>query len=182
MLVLNQTHFAAPPEALARGTAAGAGTSAKLVYQMMTSDNQAQQASKQKRYLIVVIGIICLLVGGLAIWLQKISRPAPGNAASSPTLQINLPTVQYPTIPASAPDFTVPIQSVGNSEITGTASFKDIGGVVAILLHIDGAPTDEGEESIMPVELHSGTCISLGPLAYPMSAPDAGESETDLSI
>ena len=63
------------------------------------------------------------------------------------------------------------------------ATFKDIAGSVAILLHLDGLPAEEGsEESIMPAELHFGTCTTPGPLAYPMSPPDAGESETDLSI
>jgi hypothetical protein len=75
------------------------------------------------------------------------------------------------------------IHSIGPSGITGTATFKDIAGVVAILLHIDGMPEEEeSEESIVPAELRYGTCTALGPLAYPMSAPDAGESETDLSI
>jgi hypothetical protein len=148
----------------------------------MTSNDQDKQNNKTKRYLIVEIGIVCLLLIGLIVWLQRKSpRSTPGNSVS-PTLQINLPTVQYPTIPASAPDFSVPIQSVGNSGVSGTATFKDIGGVVAILLHVDGPPTDEENESIMPVEIHHGTCSSLGTLAYPMSAPDAGESETDLSI
>jgi hypothetical protein len=49
-------------------------------------------------------------------------------------------------------------------------------------LHIDGPPEEESEESIMPVELRYGSCTVPGALAYPMSAPDAGESETDLSI
>jgi hypothetical protein len=132
--------------------------------------------------IIARIGIVVLVVGGLLLWSQRTGpRSAPVSSAS-PTLKINLPTVQYPTVPASAPDFRVSIQSVGNSGITGTATFKDIGGVVAILLHIDGVSTDEENESLMPAELHSGTCETLGPLAYPMSAPDAGESETDLTI
>ncbi len=148
----------------------------------MTSSDQEKQNNKTKRYLLLEIGIIGLLLAGFIIWSQRAGpRSTPGNSAS-PTLQINLPTVQYPTIPASAPGFTVPIQSVGNSGVSGTATFKDIAGVVAILLHVDGAPTDEENESIMPVEIHHGTCSSLGTLAYPMSAPDAGESETDLSI
>jgi len=132
--------------------------------------------------IIVGIGIFVFLVGGWIIWSQRTGPlSAPGNSAS-PTLQINLPTIEYPTIPASAPEFTVPIQSVGNSGITGTATFKDIAGVVAILLHIDGVSTDEEDESLTPAELHHGSCTALGALAYPMSAPDAGASETDLTI
>ena len=127
------------------------------------------------------IATVCLLIGGLTIWFQRTSHIAPTSASYS-TLQINVPTTQYPTIPPSAPAFTVPIHSIGSSGVTGTATFKDIAGVVAILLHIDGPPEDEENESITPVELRYGTCAALGPLAYPMSAPDAGESETDLSM
>jgi len=146
----------------------------------MTSTNQGKQLSKKK--LILGIVTVCLLIGGLTRLFQTTSRIAPISTSSYPTLQINVPTVQYPTIPPSAPAFTVPIHSIGSSGVTGTATFKDIAGVVAILLHIDGLSEDEENESITPVEIHYGTCTALGPLAHPMSAPDAGESETDLSI
>src|SRR6266508_1078808 len=150
---------------------------------MMTSNNQGNQTRKKKRSLILGIVTVGLLIGGLTIWFQTTSNGSPVNTSSTATLQINLPSVQYPTIPPSAPEFTVPIHSVGSSGITGTVTFKDIAGVVAILLHIDGLPDDEeSEESIVPAELRYGTCTALGALAYPLSAPDAGESETDLSI
>src|SRR5207247_6437487 len=112
---------------------------------------------------------------------QATSHRSPIGTSSTSTFQINLPTVQYPTIPPSAPAFMVPIHSIGASGVTGTVTFKDVAGVVAILLHIDGLP-EESEESIVPAELRDGTCPAVGRLAYPLSAPDAGESETDLSI
>jgi hypothetical protein len=150
---------------------------------MMISNNQEKQTSKKKRYLIPGIVTVCFLIGGLTIWFQRTSHSSPISNSSFPTLQINVPTTQYPTIPPSAPAFTVSIHSLGPSGITGTATFKDIAGTVAILLHVDGLPDDEeSEESIVPVELRYGTCTAPGALAYPMSAPDAGESETDLSI
>lgn len=153
------------------------------VDQMTNSNNQGDQPRKKNRYLILRIVTLGLLVGGLTIWFQRASQRSPVNTSSTATLQINLPTTQYPTIPPSAPEFTVPIHSVGPSGITGTVTFKDIAGVVAILLHVDGLPEEEeSEERIMPAELHYGTCATLGDLAYPMSPPDAGESETDLSI
>ena len=150
---------------------------------MTTSNNQDKPVNPKGRYLILWMVIIGLLIVGVFIWLQKASRSPATNSASEPTLQINLPTVQYPTIPPSAPEFTVPIQSVGNSDVTGKVTFKDIAGTVAILLHVDNLEgQEESEETITPVELHFGTCAALGDLAYPMSVPDAGESETDLSI
>jgi hypothetical protein len=149
----------------------------------MTSNNQEKRASKKKRFLILGIVTICFLIGGSTIWFQASRHISPVSPSSYPTLQINVPITQYPTIPPSAPEFTVPIHSIGESGITGKVTFKDIAGTVAIFLYVDGPPEDEeSEESIMPVELHYGTCTALGPLAYPMSAPDAGESETDLSM
>ncbi len=149
----------------------------------MTPNNQEDQTSKKNRYLILGLVTVCLLVGGSTIWLQRTSLGSPIVASATATLQINLPTTDYPTIPASAPEYTVPILSVGPSGITGTVTFKDIAGTVAILLLVDGMPEDEeSEESIVPAELRYGTCTALGALAYPMSPPDAGASETDLSI
>jgi hypothetical protein len=151
----------------------------------MTSTNQGKQTSARKRYLILGMVILGLLIGGLMIRFQgaRTGNNFPTSTSSFGTLQINVPMTEYPTIPPSAPEFMVPIQDIGNSGISGTVTFKDIAGSVAILLHVDGVPGDEeSEESIMPAELRYGTCANPGALAYPMSPPDAGESETDLSI
>ena len=150
---------------------------------MMTSKDQEKQNSQKKRYLMSGIVIAGLLVGGFVMLFQRISQAPSSSPSSDPTLQINLPAVEYPTIPASAPAFTVPIHSTGSSGITGTATFKDIAGTVAILLHFDGLPEEEeSEETLMPAEIRYGTCTAPDSLAYPLTAPDAGESETDLSI
>lgn len=149
---------------------------------MTTSNDQEKQTSKKTRYLILGILALGLLVGGLTIWLQAISRADPISASAYSTVQINVPTVQYPTVPPSAPAFTVSIHSLGSSGVTGTVTFKDVSGAVAILLHLDGLPKEESEESIVPVELRYGTCNAPGSLAYPVSSPDAGASETDLTI
>jgi len=90
---------------------------------------------------------------------------------------------EYPTIPASAPEFTVNLQSLNDSSVTGKVTFKDIAGTVAILLFVESpSGGEEDEEALMPAELHHGSCAAPGDLAYPMTAPDAGQSETDLSI
>jgi hypothetical protein len=150
---------------------------------MMTSNDHEKPTRQKKGYRISGIVIMCFLLGGLAIWVQRNSQRSPDGVSPFPTPQINLPSVQYPTIPPSAPEFTVPILSLDSSGITGTVTFKDIAGTVAILLHVDGLPEEEeNEESLMPAELHYGTCAAPGSLAYAMSVPDAGESETDLSI
>lgn len=148
----------------------------------MTSNDQTKQTQRARLYLTLGIVIVGFLVGSFILWFQRMSHMPPTSTSPDGTLQINIPTVQYPTISPSAPEFTVSIHSVGNSGITGTATFKDIAGVVAILLQVDGLPTDEEHESIVPAELRYGTCAAPGDLAYPMTAPDAGQSETDLSI
>jgi hypothetical protein len=149
----------------------------------MTPENQQNKTSDQKRFLLLGAAVICVVLGILAVQWQS-RNPGPlMSSRATPTLQINLPTVQYPTIPASAPEYSVSIQSIDSSGITGRVTFKDIAGVVAILLYVEGLPTDEeSEEGIMPAELHYGTCADPGDLAYSMSPPDAGQSETDLTI
>src|SRR5689334_8945933 len=104
----------------------------------MIPNDQGKQKNRQRGALILRVGIVFLLVVGLTIWLQRISRPASSNPSSPATIQINLPTVEYPTIPPSAPEFTVSLQSIGNSGVSGKVTFKDIAGTVAILLHVDG--------------------------------------------
>jgi hypothetical protein len=135
---------------------------------------------KNKLYLIPGVLVICFLIGGAAAILfaqgQLSILNTPSAYPTSP--RINLPVVQYPTIPPSAPTYSVPIRSLDSSGVSGTATFQDIAGAVAIMLQVDGL----GEEVIAPAELRSGTCADPGPLIYPMVAPDAGESETDLSI
>ena len=149
---------------------------------MIKSENQSKKPPDQKRFLLLGVVAICGLLGILVMqWQDRTQRAL--NIRSTPTLEINLPAVQFPTIPPSAPEFTVLIQSIDSSGITGRATFKDIAGVVAILLYVEGLPTDEeSEEEIMPAELHSGTCAEPGPLVSAMSPPDAGQSETDLTI
>ncbi len=152
----------------------------------------------KKLYLTFGIVLVCLLAVGLLLRVRPtdrmpltgISSPAaprnnvtitqyPTIVSASATRQVGVPATPYPTLTPSASAFTVPIHSLGSSGITGTATFEDIAGNVAILLHFDGLPEDE---TVTPVELHYGTCAVPGALAYPMTAPDAGESETDLPI
>jgi len=149
----------------------------------MTSQPPGSQPP-QKRNLITAIVLLLLLIGSWTLF-RWTNPKVPVAAVATATIQINLPTIEYPTIPASAPEYTVTINSLESSGVTGSATFKDIAGTVAILLQVDGLSTaeeEESEESIVPVELHFGTCAAPGELAYPMTAPDAGESETDLSI
>lgn len=156
----------------------------------MKQKNQSDQNSRLRLYFTLGIVFALLLVSGLIIWLQNTNRPpaiSTSNPTQSnlsiPTIQINIPQTSYPTIPPSAPQYTISIQSLNLSGITGTATFKDISGTVAILLHVDGLPNDEeADANIVPAELHHGTCTTLGSLAYPMSTLEADESETDLSI
>jgi len=149
----------------------------------MTSQHPGSQPP-QKRNLITGIVLLLLLIGSWSLF-QWTNAKAPAVTVATPTIQINLPTIEYPTIPASAPEFMVTINSLESSGITGTAMFTDIAGTVAILLQVEGLSTaeeEESEETIVPAELHFGTCAAPGELAYPMTAPDAGQSETDLSI
>ena len=149
----------------------------------MTPNPQKNRNNKQTQFLILRIVVIILVVAGVTLWLQRITSPSSIAVSATPTLQINLPMTEYPTIPASAPEYTVNLQSLNDSGVSGNVTFKDIAGTVAILLYVQGpGGGEEDEEALMPAELHHGSCAAPGDLAYPMTAPDAGQSETDLSI
>ncbi len=134
----------------------------------MTFINQEKRIKKTKLYIIIGIVAVSFLVA--AVMLR--------HRAESQISHFNIPTGQYPTIPPSAPSYTVAVHSLGHSGVTGTATFEDVSGALAIRLHIDGLP----EESIVPVELRYGACAAFGSLAYGLISPDDEESETDLSI
>src|SRR5260221_3284644 len=94
----------------------------------MRSKNQADQMSKPNLYLILGIAALCFLIGGITIWFQSTSHRSPIGNSSYSTPQINLPITEYPTIPPSAPAFTVSIHNLSLSGITGKVTFKDIAG------------------------------------------------------
>ncbi len=145
--------------------------------------NQQEKTIRKMRRLLLGIVALCLLIGSLTLRWQSASHSALRGSASTSTIQINIPMTQYPTIPPSAPEFTVSMHSLDASGITGSVTLKDIAGTVAILLAVEGLPEEEeNEESIMPAEMRFGTCTAPGDLALPLTAPDAGTSETDLSI
>ncbi len=134
----------------------------------MTAKKQGQQLNNKRLYILIGIVIVSLLMVAVLIRRQAAIQAA----------HLNIQTGNYSTLTPSAPAYTVDIHSIGLSGITGTATFKDIAGAVAILLHIDGLD----EDSLAPIELRYGTCTSPGSLAYVLVSPDALESETDLTI
>jgi hypothetical protein len=134
----------------------------------MQAKKQGQRISKTQLYILLGIVIGAILVVAVSIHPQE----------SSPATPMSVSTGIYLTLTPSAPAYTVAIHSIGLSGITGTATFKDIAGAVAILLHIDGMD----EDSLAPIELHYGTCAAPGSLAHVLVTPDALESETDLTI
>jgi hypothetical protein len=145
---------------------------------MTAPNDQGSNPQDRKRHLALAVVIICILLVVGIILFQIIDQGSMLATPVFPTPRINLPSVQYPTIPPSAPSYIATINSVGSSGVAGSVTFKDVAGAVAILLHVDGLP----EEDLVPVELRRGTCEAPGTLAYALVSPDAGESETDLSI
>jgi hypothetical protein len=129
---------------------------------------QVKRIKKTTLYIIIGIVIVAFVIA--AAWIR--------HQAANQVTDINIPSGNYPTMPPSAPAYTTAIHSIGSSGISGRATFKDISGAVAVLLHIDGMD----EDSLSPIELHFGTCAVPGALAYGLVTPDAEESETDLSI
>ena len=144
---------------------------------MTTPNDQEKRTWDAKQYLALAVVIVCSLLAVGIIFYQVMNQKA-APSTPFPTPRINIPSAQYPTIPPSSPSYIATINSIGSSGVVGSVTFKDVSGAVAILLHVDGLP----EEELVPVELRRGTCEAPGKLAYPLVSPDAGESETDLSI
>ena len=144
----------------------------------MTSQIEDTRIRKKKLFIILGIAFLFILVVALTILHRSTNEPSPSSTPTYAVVHINIPSVQYPTIPPSAPAFSVTIRSLGLSGITGTATFEDVSGAAAALLTVDGMP----DESLAPAELRYGACSAPGPIAYPLTASDDGGSETDLSI
>lgn len=87
------------------------------------------------------------------------------------------------TIAALAPAagqsiFSVPLDDVDDSGVTGGASVRGVDGQVEVTVFISEG--DEGGEH--PVHVHEGTCEELGDVAYPLENITDGESVTTLDL
>lgn len=85
------------------------------------------------------------------------------------------------TIAAIAPAagqniFSVPLDDVDDSGVTGGASIRGVDGGVEITVFISAG--DEG--GTHPVHIHDGTCEELGDVAWPLENIEDGESVTTL--
>lgn len=75
--------------------------------------------------------------------------------------------------------FTINLKGVGKSAAPGTATIEDVSGDAVIILNFPGL-TDS--EMVMPAYIHSGSCNNIGKELYKLAVPDAGQSETDLTV
>lgn len=74
--------------------------------------------------------------------------------------------------------FSVPLDDVDDSGISGGASIRGVDGQVEITVFIS-----QGDDSgVHPVHVHEGTCEELGDVAYPLENISEGESVTTLDL
>jgi hypothetical protein len=96
-------------------------------------------------------------------------------------LWISLIAAGLLTVAAIAPAagqniFSVPLDSVDDSGVTGGASIRGVDEGVEITIFI----SEGDEDGVHPVHVHDGTCDDLGDVAYPLEDIEGGESVTTL--
>jgi hypothetical protein len=78
---------------------------------------------------------------------------------------------------ADAAGVTVALKELNDSGVSGTATLTADGDKTNVVIQVDGATGDH------PVHIHTGSCDSLGEVAYPLTNIDAnGHSETTVDI
>jgi Cu/Zn superoxide dismutase len=78
-------------------------------------------------------------------------------------------------LPAAAAPSTLTVRLVaqnGSGE-NGTATLTQAGGDVQVVIALSGAPA-----TAQPAHIHTGTCSSLGGVAYPLTSVTGGKSTT----
>ena len=75
---------------------------------------------------------------------------------------------------AAAPStLTVKLAAQNGSGENGTATLTQAGGDVQVVIALSGAPA-----TAQPAHIHTGTCSSLGGVAYPLTSVTGGKSTT----
>ena len=73
---------------------------------------------------------------------------------------------------------TVSVGAQNDSGESGTATFTEENGKTKVAVQITGAPTDVPQ----PAHIHSGSCLTLGDIVYPLTNVVDGASETVLDV
>ena len=82
-------------------------------------------------------------------------------------IALNLPAAAAPSA------VTVKLQAQNGSGENGTATLTQSGSDVQVVIALSGGPS-----SAQPAHIHTGTCSSLGGVAYPLTSVTGGKSTT----
>ena len=96
---------------------------------------------------------------------------------------MNRQTSQLAPSPTPVPEsimkgMTVTLAEQNDSGESGTAVLKEVDGQVMVTLSLTGAP----EGVSQPAHIHNGSCDNLGGIAYPLTNPMDGSSETMVDV
>jgi hypothetical protein len=78
-----------------------------------------------------------------------------------------------PPVAAATSTLTVKLAAQNGSGENGTAVLTQVGPDVKVVISITGGPA-----ALQPVHIHTGTCSSLGGVAYPLQSLASGSSTT----
>ena len=112
---------------------------------------------------LVLAIVVVVIVVGFLLMNRQTSQPAP-----SPT----------PVPESIMKGMTVTLAEQNDSGESGTAVLKEVDGQVMVTLSLTGAP----EGVSQPAHIHNGSCDNLGGIAYPLTNPMDGSSETMVDV
>lgn len=125
-----------------------------------------------KSIIAIIIAALIIALGAFLLLkkTQLQETPMPGAPA---------PVADQQMVPeAVAKSLVVTLSAQNNSGESGTATLTDVNGKTKVVIALSGAPAD----IIQPAHIHTGTCAAIGGVAYPLTFPVNGRSETTLDI
>lgn len=123
-----------------------------------------------KKAIISTVVALAVVAVGLFLYFKKNPTQQPNNQTVTTTEQ-SATNSQSKTV-------AVAMLPQNNSGESGIATLKDINGKTSVVLTLSGAPTGVTQ----PAHIHTGSCATIGGVAYPLTFPVNGSSETILNV
>ncbi|EKD46816.1 MAG: hypothetical protein ACD_67C00056G0006 [uncultured bacterium] len=123
-----------------------------------------------KKIIIATLVAVVVVVLGWLLFFKKEPMQQPVNQPAT--------TQQQQSVTTSAKTITVALSAQNNSNESGTATLTDADGKTKVTIALTGAPAGITQ----PAHIHTGTCAVIGAVAYPLTFPVNGKSETVLNV
>lgn len=123
-----------------------------------------------KKAIISTLVALAVIAVGLFLYFKKTPTQQPTDQPAT--------TTEQSTTNSQSKTIAVAMLPQNNSGESGIATLKDINGKTSVVLTLSGAPTGVTQ----PAHIHTGSCATIGGVAYPLTFPVNGSSETILNV